>query len=63
MKKSPVRPIILKYKGIPSIFMRRNGFTDGATYEEIRQMSIASENASYDSFFQIKNMMAKISLN
>ena len=59
VKKSPVRPIILKYKGIPSIFMRRNGFTDGATYEEIRQMSIASENASYDSFFSDKKYDGK----
>ena len=32
---SVIKPIILKYKNIPSIFMRRDGFTNGATYEEI----------------------------
>ena len=30
--ESVVKPIILKYKNIPSIFMRRDGFTNGATY-------------------------------
>lgn len=33
--ESAVKPVILKYKGVPSIFMRRDGFTNGATYEEI----------------------------
>lgn len=45
---SPVKPIILKYNGIPSIFMRREGFTNGATYEEIISMSIHSQSASFD---------------
>ena len=35
VEESVVKPIILKYKNIPSIFMRRDGFTNGATYEEI----------------------------
>ena len=43
-----VKPIILKYKNIPSIFMRRDGFTNGATYEEIIEMSIQSKNIQYD---------------
>lgn len=30
--ESPVKPVILKYQNIPSIFMRRDGFTNGATY-------------------------------
>lgn len=46
--ESLVKPIILKYKGIPSIFMRRDGFTDGATYEEIIEMSIKSKDTQYD---------------
>ena len=46
--QSPVRPVILKMDGVPSIFMRREGFTNGATYEEIIQMSIASQTAAYD---------------
>ena len=43
-----VKPVILKYKNIPSIFMRRDGFTNGATYEEIIEMSIKSKNTQYD---------------
>lgn len=46
--ESTVKPVILKYKGIPAIFMRRDGFTNGATYEEIIEMSVKSKNAQYD---------------
>ena len=46
--ESAVKPVILKYKGIPSIFMRRDGFTNGATYEEIIEMSVHSKNTQYD---------------
>lgn len=46
--ESPVKPVILKYKNVPSIFMRRDGFTNGATYEEIIEMSIKSKNTQYD---------------
>lgn len=42
------RPVILKYKGNPIIYMHRNGFTNGATYEEIIDMSIKSSNSEYD---------------
>ena len=49
VKESLVKPVILKYKNIPSIFMRREGFTNGATYEEIIDMSIKSKNVQYDS--------------
>lgn len=45
---SPVKPVILRYKGVPAIYMRREGFTGGATYEEIISMSIHSQPASYD---------------
>lgn len=40
IEESAVKTVILKYKNIPSIFMRRNGFTNGATYEEIIEMSV-----------------------
>jgi predicted HTH transcriptional regulator len=43
-----VKPVILKYKGVPSIFIRRDGFTGGATYEEIIDMSIKSKNTQFD---------------
>ncbi len=46
--ESSVKPVILKYKNIPSIFMRRDGFTNGATYEEIIEMSVKSKNTQYD---------------
>lgn len=46
--ESVVKPVILKYKNVPSIFMRRDGFTNGATYEEIIEMSIKSKNTQYD---------------
>ena len=45
---SPVRPVIVKFKNVPSIYMRREGFTNGATYEEIIDMSIKSQNTSFD---------------
>lgn len=48
VEESLTKPVILKYKGIPSIFMRRDGFTNGATYEEIIEMSIKSSNKQYD---------------
>ena len=46
--ESSVKPVILKYKGIPEIYMRREGFTNGATYEEIIDMSIRSQHVQYD---------------
>ena len=42
VESSPIKPVIVKFDGIPSIFMRREGFTGGATYEEIINMSIHS---------------------
>ena len=48
VSESAVKPVIVKYKGVPSIFMRRDGFTNGATYEEIIEMSIRSKNTQYD---------------
>lgn len=48
IEESTVKPVILKYKNIPSIFMRRDGFTNGATYEEIIEMSVKSKNTQYD---------------
>lgn len=46
--ESVVKPVILKYENIPSIFMRRDGFTNGATYEEIIEMSLKSKHTQYD---------------
>ncbi|MCR5824115.1 MAG: putative DNA binding domain-containing protein [Lachnospiraceae bacterium] len=46
--ESEIKPVILKYDNVPSIFMRRDGFTNGATYEEIIEMSIKSKHTQYD---------------
>ena len=48
VQESTVKPVILKYDNVPSIYMRRDGFTNGATYEEIIEMSIKSKNTQFD---------------
>ncbi len=48
ISESTVKPVILKYDNVPSIYMRRDGFTNGATYEEIIDMSIKSKKTQYD---------------
>lgn len=48
VKESVIKPIIVKFNNIPSIYMRRDGFTNGATYEEIIQMSVKSSNTQFD---------------
>ena len=40
VEESRLKPVVLNRRDIPSIFMRRDGFTNGATYEEIIDMSI-----------------------
>ena len=51
VKESNLKPVILKYNGVPSIYMRRSGFTNGATLEEIIEMGIKSQNYQYDTLF------------
>ena len=48
VSESPVKPVIVKFKNVPSIYMRRDGFTNGATYEEIISMSIKSQHTQFD---------------
>ena len=48
VNSSTIKPVILKFDGVPSIFMRREGFTGGATYEEIISMSIHSHSSAFD---------------
>ena len=48
VSSSVIKPVILKYKNVPAIYMRRDGFTNGATYEEIIDMSVKSKNTQYD---------------
>lgn len=48
IQESSVKPVVVKFKGVPAIYMRRQGMTNGATYEEIIQMSIHSHGVQYD---------------
>lgn len=48
VSESSAKPVVLKFQNIPSIYMRREGFTNGATYEEIIAMSVKSQNAQFD---------------
>ena len=42
------KPLIVKYQGLPMVFMRRDGFTNPATEEEIRTMVLTSDTPSFD---------------
>lgn len=46
--EADAKPVILTYKGVPSIYMRREGYTNGATYEEIRNMVLETQPVQYD---------------
>ncbi len=46
--ESKVKPVILKYDGAPLIYVRRDGFTNYATVEEIINMAKYSLNPKYD---------------
>lgn len=48
ISESVYKPVILKFDGVPSIYMRRQGFTNGASYEEILEMSRNSPSLRYD---------------
>lgn len=48
ISESPIKPVVVNYKGKPSIYMRREGFTNGATYEEIFNMCINCSRVQYD---------------
>ncbi len=52
--RSPIRPVVLQYDGVPSIFMRREGYTNGATYEEIIRMGRESSPIQYDTVTSVK---------
>ncbi len=43
-----MKPVVLKYNGMPLIYIRRDGYTNIPTYEEIRQLSLESSNKRYD---------------
>ncbi len=46
--ESVLKPVFLKYKGLLGIYMRREGFTNGATVEEVIDMATKSKQAQYD---------------
>lgn len=47
--ESTIKPILLKYKGMYGIFMRRGGYTNEADYEEMRDMFVSNRDTQYDS--------------
>lgn len=49
VESSRIRPVVLEVDSIPSIYIRRKGYTDAATYEEIIRMSTESRTVSLDS--------------
>ena len=49
--ESAVKPVILKYHNVPAIYMRRDGYTNGATYEEIINMCRNTGKTQYDAVF------------
>lgn len=46
--ESTMKPVVLKYDGLPLIFIRRDGYTSIPSYEEIRNLSLESTNNSFD---------------
>lgn len=46
---SPIKPLIMKFDGMPMIYKRRDGYTDPATIEEILLMSTQGYVPKYDS--------------
>ncbi len=46
--ESHIKPVILKMQGAPLIYMRRDGYTNYATVEEIMKMAKYSINPKYD---------------
>lgn len=45
------KPVIVNYNNSSIIYMRRDGFTNGATYEEIIEMSNQNKNVQFDTSF------------
>lgn len=48
IQKSINKPLILKYNGFPMVFVRRDGFTNPATEEELRLMVLNSNYVAFD---------------
>ena len=46
--ESPVKPILLKYKGLYGIFMHRGGYTNEADYEEMTNMFVSNRDTQFD---------------
>lgn len=46
--ESREKPLLLKYQGMPMTFVRRDGFTNAASMEEIRKMALQNQTPNYD---------------
>lgn len=47
--ESRFKPVTVRHKGAAGVYMRRDGFSNPATYEEIYEMAVHSREAVYDS--------------
>lgn len=52
--ESKIRPITVKYKGIPGIYKHINGGVTAATWEEIKSWTLESTNEEYDTLLSDK---------
>lgn len=48
VNESEVKPVIVKFKGLYGIFMRREGYTNEADYEEMTKMFVAHRDSQFD---------------
>ncbi len=48
VRESSVKPVLLKYKGMYGIFMRRGGYTNEADYEEMTNMFVSNRDTQFD---------------
>ncbi len=48
VEASPFRPVLLRREGVPSVYIRRQGFTDGASYDEIVDLCRNAGRPGYD---------------
>lgn len=48
IKESLLKPVIIRYEGMPLIYIRRDGYTSPINEEEIRRLSLSSKEIHYD---------------
>ncbi len=46
--ESEMKPVVFKYKGMPMVFIRRDGYTSAATTEELLSLSLMGKKPQFD---------------